>query len=69
MYNSLSTALELIISLCYIEGTSGRVHFDGNGDKQPAFWVEDLKNSTDDTRLVGIIETYNEDSKVGRTFT
>nr|XP_022338373.1 atrial natriuretic peptide receptor 1-like [Crassostrea virginica] len=45
-------------------GTSGRVHFDGNGDKQPAFWVEDLKNSTDDTRLVGIIETYNEDSKM-----
>lgn len=44
-------------------GTSGKVYFDGNGDKQPAFWVEDLKNTSDETRLVGIIETYK-DSKL-----
>ncbi|XP_055995313.1 atrial natriuretic peptide receptor 1-like [Ostrea edulis] len=45
-------------------GTSGRIHFDGNGDKQPMFWVEDLKNTSDDSRIFAIVETYLEKSEM-----
>ncbi|XP_061188583.1 atrial natriuretic peptide receptor 1-like [Saccostrea echinata] len=41
-------------------GTSGKIHFDGNGDKQPVFWVEDLKNKSDETRIFAIVETGSE---------
>lgn len=39
---------------------SGKVYFDGNGDKQFVFWVEDLKNISDEIRFVGIIEMYKD---------
>ncbi|XP_056020479.1 atrial natriuretic peptide receptor 1-like [Ostrea edulis] len=45
-------------------GTSGRIRFDGNGDKQPMFWVEDLKNTSDDSRIFAIVETYLEKSEM-----
>ncbi|XP_061169478.1 atrial natriuretic peptide receptor 1-like [Saccostrea echinata] len=39
-------------------GTSGYIHFDGNGDKQPLFWLEDLKVEGDNQRIFAIVETY-----------
>lgn len=49
-----------------IKGTSGKIQFDGNGDKQPIFWVEDLKNTSDDSRIFAIVETYLEKSEVSQ---
>ncbi|XP_062606321.1 receptor-type guanylate cyclase gcy-6-like, partial [Saccostrea cucullata] len=41
-------------------GTSGKIYFDGNGDKQPVFWVEDMKNESDEARIFAIVETGSE---------
>ncbi|XP_061188878.1 atrial natriuretic peptide receptor 1-like [Saccostrea echinata] len=41
-------------------GTSGKINFDGNGDKQPVFWVEDMKNESDEARIFAIVETGSE---------
>ncbi|XP_062609740.1 atrial natriuretic peptide receptor 2-like [Saccostrea cucullata] len=45
-------------------GTSGLIYFDGNGDKQPLFWIEDLKLEGDNQRIFAIVETYKTDSNM-----
>lgn len=58
-----------MLTTWYIAGLSGLIVFNGNGDVTPTYWIQDFKNASGVSRIIGIFDLKNTKVNVNTVLT